>query len=318
MVTVRVMVRVMVRVLGRVRVMVRVSVTVSGKACDFLLGFVRVRVLVRFMVRVRVMVIVMVTVILMPFSPPFPFRERILDIGPAGSGKTSNFLHIARFLSLTQSQSRFFIGDSDFAMEKMLISYPEVHPYVSLHPLYDWEDYIRFGQVVLQSAGPNDWVCIDFIGSAWKAVQEYYVAQVFQRGIGDYFLAARKKEVAELEGWVDWSVINPLYQQWIMPILFKCRAHLFATAKSEALSSGNKPTEGKDTRSLLLPFSVKPVGQKDLPFQFHTFLISDRDPQGRRLFSTVKDRERMEVRGQVVTDFAQDYLMAIAGWKVSA
>jgi hypothetical protein len=253
----------------------------------------------------------------MPFSPPFSTRERILDIGPAGSGKTSNFLHIARFLSLTNTPSRFFIGDSDFAMDRMLASYPETHPHTTLHPLYDWDDYVAFGQLVLAQATPDDWVCIDFIGSAWKAVQEFYVQQVFNKGIGDYFLAARKKEVAELEGWVDWSVINPLYQQWIMPILFKCKAHLFATAKSDPLSPGNKPTENKDTRAMFLPFGVKPVGQKDLAFQFHTVLVSDRDFNGQRLINTVKDREREEVRGKVVTDFAQNYLMDIAGWKVT-
>jgi len=256
----------------------------------------------------------------MPFNPRLPIKERILDLGPAGSGKTSNFLHIARFLTATQTGSNFYIGDSDFAMERMLIDYPELIPHIAggIHPLYDWDDYIRFGQFAIANATPNDWICIDFIGSAWKAVQEFYVAQVFNRGIGDYFLAARKKEVAELEGWVDWSVINPLYQQWVMPLLFKSKAHIFATAKSDPLSGGNKPTEDKNVRSLFLEFGVKPVGQKDLPFQFHTVLISDRDVRGNRLINTVKDRQRPEVRGQLITNFAIDYLTNIAGWTVTA
>lgn len=253
----------------------------------------------------------------MPFSPILPVRERILDIGPAGSGKTSNFLHIARHLTATQSGSNFYVGDSDFAMDRMLTNYPDIIPHVSLTPLYDWDDYVKYGQFVVANAGPNDWICIDFVGSAWKAVQEYYVQQVFKKDIGDYFLAARKKEVAELEGWVDWQVINPLYQQWIMPILFKSRAHVFCTAKSESLSDSRKPTEDKNLRAMFLPFSCKPVGQKDLAFQFHTVLVSDRDFNGNRLMNTVKDRERLEVRGQVVTNFAVDYLTNIAGWRVS-
>jgi hypothetical protein len=254
----------------------------------------------------------------MPFSPTFPIRERILDIGPAGSGKTSNILHIARFCAATSTPSRFIIGDSDFAMERMLTGYPEIIPFIDLHPLYDWEDYVRFGQHAIAHAGPNDWIVIDFVGSAWKAVQEFYVQQVFHKGIGDYFLAARKKEVAELEGWVDWSVINPLYQQWIMPLLFKSKSHVFCTAKSEPLSDARKPTEDKQLRAMFLPLGCKPVGQKDLAFQFHTVLVSDRDVTGRRLINTVKDRERQEVRGQVVNDFAIDYLTNIAGWRVAA
>jgi hypothetical protein len=253
-----------------------------------------------------------------PFKPSFPIKERILDLGPAGSGKSTNFLHIAQMCAITGTNNRFWIGDSDFAMERMLIDYPAIHPFVSLDSLYDWDDYVRFGQKVIANAKPGDWICIDFVGSAWKTVQEYYVQQVFNRGIGDYFLAARKKEVAELEGWVDWSVINPLYQQWIMPILFKCQAHLFCTAKSEALSDSRRPTEDKNTRALFLPFSVKPVGQKDLPFQFHTLLVSDRDFNGTRLISTVKDRQRQEVRALPISNFAVDYLTNIAGWQVTA
>jgi hypothetical protein len=252
----------------------------------------------------------------MPFKPLFPVRERILNMGPAGAGKTSNFLHIARMCAVTGTGARFFLGDSDFTMDRMLPSYPEIHPYVELHPLYEWPDYVAFGKHVSAVATPDDWVCVDFISSAWKAVQDYYVGEVFKRDIGDYFLAARKKEVAGLEGWVDWNVINALYQQWLMPLLFRTRGHLFCTAKSEPLSDSRRPTEDKATRAMFLPFSIKPVGQKDLPFQFHTLLISDRDLQGNRLLTTVKDRERQEVRALPVIDFAVNYLTHVGRWSV--
>lgn len=254
----------------------------------------------------------------MPFSPPTIRRERILDLGPAGSGKTSNFLHIAQMSALTGSPSRFFVGDSDFAMDAMLPGYEAITPYLSISQLYDWDDYMAFGKFLAANVTPDDWLCVDFIGSAWKAVQEYYVAQVFKKDIGDYFLAARKKEVAELEGWVDWQVINPLYQQWIMPLLFKLPCHKFCTAKSDPLSDSKRPTESPQLRSMFLPYGIKPVGQKDLAFQFHTVLVSGRDAAGNRVINTVKDRQRIEVKGQVVTNFAQDYLMNVAGWGVTA
>lgn len=272
----------------------------------------------------------------MALHPTDPAPERILAYGPAGSGKTTNLLNIAKFANLTKSPSRFFIGDSDFAMDRMIAGYPELtfsifgdpnfnnpDARVVIFPLFEWKDYERFLIEVRRAATPLDWVGIDFIGSAWTAVQEYYVNQVFHQDIGDYFLKVRKEisndasKLGALEGWVDWAVINPIYKKWVNHLLFRGRYHLYATAKSDNLSSDRKPTEDSQTRQLFARYQVKPVGQKDLPFQFHTLLLTGRGSNGDRTMTAIKDRERQEVSGTTITSFTTDYLVNIAGWKLA-
>jgi hypothetical protein len=217
---------------------------------------------------------------------------------------------------LTQSPAKFYVLDSDFAVERMLVGYSELTN-LEITTAYDWPDYISFLSKVLRTAQPHDWVVVDFIGSAWEAVQSHFSQQVFHQDMGDYFLEARKKGQKALEGWTDWSVINPMYRQFINPLLYKGRYNVYCTAKSEALSSDKKPTETPDVRQLFLPYGSKPRGQKDLPYVFHTLLITGRDARGTRTLTTVKDRERPELAGQPVTSFTVNYLRDIGGWELA-
>lgn len=259
----------------------------------------------------------------MPLHPPLPIPERILVFGDAGSGKTTNALNIARWAHRTKSPARFHILDSDFAIPRMMTNYKELITRITLYPCYDWPDYTSAATAVMAKAQPTDWVICDFIGSAWQAVQAHFTTEVFKKTIGNYFLQVRKqldagsKSLGALEGWTDWQVINALYKQWINPLLFKGKYHIYATAKSSQLSSEKKPTEEKDIRQMFLRFGVKPTGQKDLPYQFHTVLISGYNLRtGNRTLTTVKDRERRELSGQECKNFAIDYLKDIAGWEM--
>jgi hypothetical protein len=191
---------------------------------------------------------------------------------------------------------------------------------ISLHPLYEWTDYTAFARLVLSEATPEDWVIVDFIGSAWQAVQDHFTQEVFNKDIGDYFLETRKalskgaSALGALEGWTDWQVINALYRQWITPLLVRGRSHLLATAKVDSLSPSKSPTEDSSTRQLLSSFNSKPVGQKELIYQFHTVLLTGRNGAGQFTLNTVKDRERAELRGHILSNFALDYLKGVGGW----
>ena len=99
--------------------------------------------------------------------------------------------------------------------------------------------------------------------------------------------------------------------------LAKGRYNVFATAKADQLSDARQPTEDQTTRQIFGKFNMKPVGQKDLPYQFHTLLLSGRDAQGRWTLNTIKDRERAELSGKLVGNFALDYLKDIGGWSLT-
>lgn len=208
----------------------------------------------------------------------------------------------------------------------MLSNTPTLAPHIKLYPCYDWSDYSTFAKDVSRFAKPTDWVIIDFITNAWQAVQSYYTEEVFKKTIGNYFIQARKelessgggKSLGALEGWTDWSVINAVYKQWVQPLLFKGGYHIYATAKSAQLSSDKRPTEDQNIRQIFLRYGVRPDGQKDLPYQFHTVLLTGYTAKSnRRTITTVKDRERPELSGKPVTNFAIDYLKEIAGWQLA-
>ncbi len=191
-----------------------------------------------------------------------------------------------------------------------------------IYSAYEWNDYVRALRDIQMRARPGDWVSVDFIGTAWSAVQDHFAQEVFHKDIGDYFLQVRKEldkgatSLGALEGWVDWQVINPLYNKWANTLLYKGRYHIYATAKSENLSSDRKPTEDAQTRAMFARYQVKPVGQKFLPFQFHTVLLSGRSGD-KRTITAVKDRERPEADGLEVKNFTTDYLVNVAGFKLT-
>lgn len=256
----------------------------------------------------------------MPLSQPYPVPERILVLGPAGSSKTTGLLNIAKFCALTGSDAQFYIGDSDSAIPRMMTGYPTIQDRVHITSLYDWKDYEAFGKMVARTARPQDWVSVDFISNAWSSVQSHFITEVFQQDMGKYFVFQRKADQKTLEGWTDWNVINALYRDWIKPLVFRGNYHLYCTAMSENLSSDKKPTESKEVRSLFLPYGVKPSGQKELPFQFHTLLLAGKTQTpgspAQYTLTSVKDRERRELVGQPISNFTVDYLVNVGGWQV--
>jgi len=240
--------------------------------------------------------------------------------GPAGSSKTTGWLNIAKFAHLTKSPSHFYVIDTDFAVDRMLTGYPDL-PNVTVYPVFDWREYTSALSQIRARATPDDWVVVDFISNAWSAVQEHYVEQVFHRDMGEYFLQVRKdldkssKSLGALEGWVDWQVINPLYKKWANDLLYRGKYHLYCTAKVDNLSSERAPTESPQTRQLFARYQVKPVGQKDLPFQFHTVLLTGRSGADWTI-TTIKDRERQEVSSLTVHNFTNEYLIGVAKWSL--
>ena len=258
----------------------------------------------------------------MPLHSPTTAPERILTYGPAGSGKTTGWLNIARFAQLTHSPAHFYAIDTDFAVDRMLEGYPSLDNII-VYPAMDWDDYDHALKRIQTLAVPGDWVIVDFISNAWYAIQEHFTEEVFHKDIGDYFLQVRKemekksKSLGAFDGWVDWQVINAMYKRWANNLLYRGKYHLYCTAKSDTLSSDKQPQEDAQTRTLFSRYQIKPVGQKDLPFQFHTLLLTNRNGNGDRTLTAVKDRERKELSGQPISNFTTDYLVKVAGWSLT-
>ena len=257
-----------------------------------------------------------------------PVHERILAMGITGSGKSYQWLKMAETLQPTGVIFR--VLDTDNAIQYMLdTQFPHLNN-VLVHPAYDWPEYkAGIAWLKTEPIKDNDWVVVDMADEAWSTVQSYFVGEVFQEDIGEYFLDVRRELQARggkskvhkgeatslmpegLSGWIDWVVINKLYNDWIRPIIYQIPCHVYATTKVDKLDRGSKDVE---MMMLFGDLGIKPSGQKRLGHQMHTvfLLIPGAD---RWYITTAKDRGGRQYFKKVpLVSIYHQYFVAKAGW----
>ncbi len=228
---------------------------------------------------------------------------------------------------------------------------PENGGNVYVHPAVDWPDY-KLGVTwigrkpiapdVLKTMDPylvkdyyipvkdQDWVVVDMADNAWETVQRYFTEEIFGTDLGDYFLQMRKiiqqrggkdkfgKQATSVapeafDGWKDWSVMNKLYSDWILPIIYRIPCHVYVTTRVEKMDRGEKDAE---LLTLFGDLGVRPGGQKKLGGQMHTIflLIPAKDSW---LITTAKDRAGRTYfdRTPLISLYVQ-YLVVKAGWGI--
>jgi len=251
-------------------------------------------------------------------QPPPGIHERILGLGGFGSGKTSMYLNIAKWSKETGSDARFHVIDTDNAVQHMLSvptsQYKDLDN-VIVTEVAEFPEYIDALDAANASIRSGlDWLCVDFASQAWDAAQEYYVGQIYKKGMAEFFLqqAQLRSGSSPLDGWKDWSVINRLYKGFSERII-RSQGHVFLVAGAKAL--GDK--EDRSVRALFGSHGVRPTGQKHLGHIPHTILLTRVATPGEIFLTTIKDRERPVLDGTAqLGEFALDYLVNTAGWKL--
>lgn len=248
-------------------------------------------------------------------------RERILNFGPAGSGKSHAVLTIARRCPT----SMFYVLDNDNAYPRLLdTDFVDVRARgnVQVQPVWEWDDSLAYFEKVSRGCRPDDWVVFDIFGDTWKQVQDWYAMQVHGQDLGDYFLQVRKgladgeKTLGGFSGFTDWAVVNPQFNKLVKALL-RCNGHLYCTAAIDKMVVGD---DTDAANRALYTNGYKPVGQKHIGHKFQTLLMSGkgRGSGGSNwTLTTVKDRGRVEVDRMPWTDFAVEYLVNVAGWRVA-
>jgi len=279
-------------------------------------------------------------------------RERILTMGITGSGKSYQWLKMAESLLPTGAIFRCIDTDNaiDFMLEHQFSKLmPENGGNVYVFNVYDWQDYKIGLEWMMQGkvdpkqltpmqkkaygmpVKPDDWNIIDMIDNAWSTVQKYFVSEIFEESIGDYFLNARKELRSRgdvdkkgkpavsvmpetLSGWMDWPVVNKLYDDWILPIVYRSKCHLYATTKVQQLSGFDK--KDPEIMSLFGGHGVRPSGQKNIGHQTHTIFLMI--PGNNEWYvSTIKDRGGREYfKKDKLTSLFFQYLVGKAHWDI--
>ncbi len=276
-------------------------------------------------------------------------KERVLLYGMEGTGKSLAALDVAAAIS----PATMYVIDNDNAWDRMLEGQTLGGVKVEVAAEYRWDgkrwdednEYVKPGGNIVvyhasgweantsaiaevrEAATANDWCCIDSGTALWSDVSDYFVDQVFNQSKADYFLKARiameKPDASDgpmLDGWKDYGIINPIYNEGVMTFLILPPCHLLVTAEEEqvkAVPQKGKDIEGKETRAMYGEVQYKPRGQKRLGHNVQTVLRLARRANDRYTVNTVKDRGgRDQWDGEEVTGrgFSEWYLEETAGW----
>lgn len=256
----------------------------------------------------------------MTFQSSRRARERVLTFGPQGVGKTIGVLEIAR----KAKHANFYVLDVDYNPSFELYldgSFKDVADRFHVRAVDpdDWRallDGIAWAKSLM---GADDWLVIDSFSHAWKAVQDWYIESIYGKATDEYFMDIRKekhkagdkaKSLGALEGWMDWPVINNQF----FPIYAKIATvpgHVYLTAESASLGDD----EAGEIRSRFGPYGVKPVGQKKYGFWPHTVLFLTKSRTKEYALTTIKDRDRDEVKDEPMSNFANTWLVGLAKWR---
>jgi len=212
-------------------------------------------------------------------------------MGGPGAGKSFGWLKLASHFKNAQ----FFVIDTEAGAKRSLQEFPNLQN-IHIYPVADWPEYREAQKKIVETAGEDDWIVIDMIDKAWSTVQRYFISEIFDREMGEYFLEARKKvkkdakslfagRDAALKGWLDWPVVNRLYEDFMLPIVYRSPAHLYLATSGQAVSED----DNREVQDLYGPYGVRPSGQKALGHQPDTVLLLSHAKDGYYV-TTIKDR----------------------------
>lgn len=259
----------------------------------------------------------------MPLHPPGNRRERILAYGGSGSGKSSIWLNIARWMENTNAQGKVRVIDTDFAWEAYRPTDGSLDNRIVVADAWDWKDFTPAAQRLTRAKdiSPDDWLVVDLVDKVWSKAQQGFFEYLTDRPFDEFLADAQKNNVNVGGEWgSNWGVINKMYSGF-MDNIMRWRGHVLCCAPEAEVRQPDRAGKGGDSeqiRNLFGRVGVKPQGQKDLPHIFHTVLLmqaagSVASPEWRML--SVKDRERALLKGEKVDQFVLSYLMKVAGWK---
>lgn len=253
---------------------------------------------------------------ILTIRPAIRPRERILNFGSGGTGKSNCALQIIRAIP----DAHHYILDLDTTptYERMFATeYTEVEARgnytLAMFEPTEWAPLVPQLEKWCGVADADDWLHIDPITPTWDAVRTWYTDEVMGDDIADYLLNKRKEAKdnkdynKSIKDDMNYDIINRQYFK-LYAVLRRWPGHIYITAEQD----GVREDDPKDIKGLFR--GQKPKGQKKLVHVPATILHTVKTREGWEI-NTIKDRGRQILDEEDVEDFAIDYLVKIAGWK---
>lgn len=258
----------------------------------------------------------------MPLSSPHRFAERLLLYGGGGAGKTNTVLNIASHLPADGSHMHVLDADYSMAYDRALgTDFQAAADRVTVHTVdADWEPFTgQLADIAANADDPlNDWLVIDPISPSWSWVQDWYLETVYGDDLAAFLVSLKKQHAADPSAYqaalmdnMNWPTIKKEYEKRVWRQIQRWRGNLVLVAESKALHF----RESDDMKQMFSFVGAKPVGESRLPHVCSTTLYLDHPKPGSWTMTTIKDRNRVEMTRQEVSDFGLDYLVGIGGWQ---
>lgn len=259
----------------------------------------------------------------MALHPPGKRRERILAYGGSGSGKSTIWLNIARWMEQTSAPGKIRLLDTDYAWDAYRPVDGSLDQRIIVEEAYDWTDFKPAIERLTQAKDVtnDDWLVVDLIDKAWTKAQTGFFEYLTDKPFDEFMAESVKNDVNVGGEWGrNWGVINKMYEAFFNHIM-RWRGHVLACAPMTEVRRPDRSGKGGDAQELIDLFGrigFRPQGQKDLAHMFHTVLFMQASgtvakPEWR--IQSPKDRERPLLKGEKVDQFVVTYLMKVAGWK---
>ena len=243
-------------------------------------------------------------------------RERILVIGTWGAGKSYCAVDLAQS-PRRNPETHIQVIDTTFEAERNFIGCE-----VDIATVESWDDYMKAIRKFRATAKPQDWLVIDRGDAVWDAAQSGYTEKAHGTSIDEWFIGYRKEHESGNafagDYGIHWGAIKRMYGAF-MSEMMKYPGNVLVTAKAETVTHPNSQGRGGDPEPIRQEygkFGVKPAGEKNLGFMFHTvLLLAERKPE-QWVFTTIRDRGREQQKQKEMTGFVVSYLVGVAGWKL--
>jgi len=236
-------------------------------------------------------------------------RERILLMGPPGSGKTHQLIKVCEFFRDKGSRSHVidcedkmeaFLSGMGYSLEKKKVVkqkdeeveidaffVPDLN--MTFYIANFWEELQTAVREITEEAKPEELIAVDRIDISWPAVQRYYTQRKYKEELAERLIkqAEKIKKPAMFiprfdQG--DWQPVNESYDSFALKILYKQRCHVLMTTGIRGVDD--------DSPQNIFDIGVLPRGQKELPHQPHSvFLLYGKRKGPNRTFyiTTAKD-----------------------------
>lgn len=241
--------------------------------------------------------------------------ERVLLMGPPGTGKSYQLIKIAQFLE--EYGIQIYTIDLEDKLEATLEGLGGIPKNMHLYISFAWDErkdgnIAGLKQNVNEIEGlinPGDWIAIDRMDLAWSKVQDWFTQEKYQQELADRLLE-KSKQMKKSSMFIprfdqgSWQVINEQYDNLMMRVLYKSRCNILLTAGIKGVDQNSPIDIGR--------LGILPRGQKELGHQPHSVFLLTQKKVGREItwhITTDKDLPGRDFfEHDELLDFSLQYL----------